>query len=222
MCCGFWTHALLRCIMQHDICQAQGSPFAFKECWYELIKFVPKQRSRQSYHSNTETWSERCSETVKEPRQVLPPVLRVRPEREAQRLDPDPEDVLVRLTGAGVNQESSFLHLGLKVLYHFEISWGFPLSAIIWWVNITGTDITLTERLTWYGLQQVEGVGPPSQVVHTHPRLLGRGLTLVPPGDHHPLIVLLLLVVRHSRLRRRLKGWKTLGDQFPVRTGVRH
>ena len=53
---------------------------------------------------------------------MLPPVLRVRPEGEAQRLDPDPEDVLVRLTGAGVNQESSFLHLSLKVLYHFEIS----------------------------------------------------------------------------------------------------
>ena len=53
---------------------------------------------------------------------MLPPELKVTPEREAQRLDPDPQDVFVILIGARVNQKATVLDLDLKVLYHFEIS----------------------------------------------------------------------------------------------------
>ena len=53
---------------------------------------------------------------------MLPPALKVTPEGEAQRLNPDPEHVLVSLTRPGVNQEASVLDLGLEILDHFEIS----------------------------------------------------------------------------------------------------
>ena len=53
---------------------------------------------------------------------MFPPELKVTPEREAQRLNPDPQDILVILIDARVNQEATVLDLGLEVLYHFEIS----------------------------------------------------------------------------------------------------
>ena len=152
---------------------------SFRECWSELIKLVPEKRGRQSNNGNTETWSERCPETEEKPPEMFPPVLEIRPDREAERGDPDPQNVSRNLTGTWVNQKSPLLYFWLDILYHFEISWISPFTIITSWVNITGRNVTLTESLTWYRFQQVEGMGSLAHVAQIQSALLGRCLTLI-------------------------------------------